>query len=188
MNKYNHLLTFISQLNHKYNKSVSIEIKDHQSSCLRNNIIINRDDFQNLKVDELKSLIAHEYAHILYKHSNYINFWNYFIVKHIFLIFICSFSFDLDIFFYQIVGFLSLTISITLILKERKNRKFAREQEIKSDLFAINLTNKNTFKNLIYYFQEKDKNDYNFDLIIDSIILGKHHPSFKERLYLAENI
>lgn len=185
MNKYNNLLNFIYQLNCKYNKSISIEIKDHQSSCLRNKIIINRDDFKNLKVDELKSLIAHKYAHILYKHSNYINFWNYFIVKHIFLIFICSFS--LDILFYQIVGFLSFTISIILILKERKNRKFAREQEIKSDLFAINTTNKYTFKKLIYYFKEKDENDYNFDLIIDSIILGKHHPSFKERLNLTEN-
>lgn len=188
--KVEYLNKSIENMNNIKNKNVILEIKDlfgkdlnAYSDPKREKIYISPKLVEYLEKEELKSLMLHEYAHIILNHKSESWFWEYFFFKHLFLVYICSFSFNLEKTYYIVLGVLVSTLLSYIYFIARGKSKRSRKKELESDLFARKYSNKKNMISLLNKIDEIRKQDeLNLDLVIAKFLFGSLHPKLKKRV------
>ena len=182
----------LNNLNTKNNTKINLEIKHIHKSILgaysnKNNkkICISPDLIESLTMGELKALMFHEYQHFFEKTPSGW-FWNYFIVKYLFLMYMCSYAFQWPNIVYLLLSLVILPLCFYIIYKSRRESLKAQKIELNCDKFAINLVGKEIFISLLKKIQKIDETgDLNLDYYIANKLLGRYHPSFDERIQYA---
>ena len=191
VDKINSLNKFLTSID-LGNKKVSIKLVKFREDISpvvmaykeRRKIYIDERLIDELSLGELKSLIAHEYAHFRYQGTGN-PFWYYFFFKYLWLVFLCSFSFNFNFITYFLFAIVLSSISVIFIMKSQKQAEIAREIEYKCDRFAIKNTSKESFVNLLNKFEDIEKNYFNLDKIICSMIFGRYHPKYSDRIKVS---